>query len=100
VDFRLPRAAGARGGASTATHYITVKDSGQIFGDDGLMTIAQLTLWLQAEARTAREPSLLVKASDGVTTARLAEIANAAHAAHFRVIWAMEEPAAAGDPGR
>ena len=99
VGFRLPAVAGARAGATTATHYITVKDSGQIFGDNGLMNLGQLAAWLQAEAGKTPDPSLLIKASSGVTTAQLAQIFTAAHEAHFRPILAAEEPAGAGDPG-
>jgi biopolymer transport protein ExbD len=99
VDFSLPRVAGARAGAVAATHYITVKNSGQIFGHDGLMNLAQLSAWLQAEAAKTPQPVLLVKASSGVTSAQLAEISNAAHAARFRVIWAAEEPGPAEAPG-
>jgi biopolymer transport protein ExbD len=100
VDFHLPAIAGARAGAAATTHYITVKDSGQIFGDNGLMDLAQLGAWLQAEAGKTRDPSLLVKASAGVTTAQLAAICTAAEDAHFRVILAAEEPARPEDPGR
>ncbi len=99
MGFKLQQVAGARAGAAQATHYITVKDSGQIFGNDGLMSVAQLGAWLQAEARKTREPCLLMKASSGVTTARMDEIITAAYAAHFRVILAAEDPASPGAPG-
>lgn len=100
VDFRLPAVAGARAGAGTATHYITVKNSGEIFGNDGLMNLAQLSAWLRAEAPKTPQPVLLVKASAGVTNAQLAQIYSAAFGAHFRVLLAAEEPAAAGGAGR
>jgi biopolymer transport protein ExbD len=100
VDFRLPAVAGARAGAATATHYITVKNSGEIFGNDGLMNLAQLAAWLQAEAPKTAQPVLLVKASAGVTSAQIAQIYSAAFGAHFRVLWAAEEPAAGGGGGR
>jgi biopolymer transport protein ExbD len=100
VDFHLPAVAGALAGAATATHYITVKDSGQIFGDNGLMDLGQLGAWLQAEAGRSKDPALLVKASAGVTMDQLARICTAAREAHFRVILAAEEPVRAEDPGR
>jgi len=93
VDFRLPASPGARAGALAATRYITVKNSGQIFGNDGLMNIAQLTAWLKREADKTPQPTLLVKASDGVTNEELLQIFSAARAAGFRPIWAAEEPA-------
>jgi biopolymer transport protein ExbD len=93
VDFKLPQIAGARAGALVATHYITVKDSGQIFGNDGLMNLVQLQAWLQAEAPKTPQPSLLVKASARVTNERMLQIFSAAQAAGFRPIWAAEEPA-------
>jgi biopolymer transport protein ExbD len=98
VDFVLPQIDGARAGAAVTTHFITVLPSGQIYDDNGQVTVAQLGAWLQGEARKTAHPSLLVKASASVTTAQLAEIASAAHAAGFHVILAAEEPA--GSPGR
>jgi biopolymer transport protein ExbD len=100
IGFQLPVAAGARAGAGTATHYITVRNSGEIFGNDGLMNLAQLAAWLQAEAPKTRQPVLLVKASSGVTSAQIAQIYSAAFGAHFQVLWAAEEPAAGGGAGR
>ena len=100
VNFRLPVVPGARAGAEAATHVITVKNSGEIFGNDGLMNLAQLAAWLEAEAPKTHQPVLLVIASSEVTTAQQAQISRAAYAAHFQVLWAAGEPAAAGGPGR
>jgi biopolymer transport protein ExbD len=91
----LPEIAGARAGATLTSDSITVLPSGQIYGDNGQITVAQLGVWLQAEARKTRHPSLLVKASSAVTIAQLGEITSVAQAAGFHVVEAAEEPAAA-----
>lgn len=92
VDFRLPEVAGVRAGGEPATDYVTVRRSGQIYAPSGRLSLEQFRAWLKAEAQGKRRPSLLVRASAGVTTAEMADIASAAHEAGFRVIWAAEEP--------
>jgi biopolymer transport protein ExbD len=97
VDFQLPQLAGAQSGAVQATHVISVLRSGQIFSEDGLVDVGQLREWLKARAaRNEAHPTLLVRASAGVTLAKLGEIEDAAHEAGFRVLLAAEE---AGLPG-
>jgi biopolymer transport protein ExbD len=99
VDFQLPQIEGARAGAAQASHVISVLRSGQIFSDEGLVDIGQLREWLKARAGREPNPTLLVRASAGVTLAELTAIEGAARDAGFRVLLAAEErvagPAAA-----
>ena len=95
VGFQLNEMSGARGGATRTTHRITVKPSGLIFIDDGPADKARLNKWLVEEAKTTRQPSLLIIASRTVQGGDIVEIANAALAAGFvHVQWAAEEPTA------
>ncbi len=96
VDFQLPRISGATRGAGEATHFVTVMPSGQIYAPEGRLSMVQFRAWLRQEGRAAPHPGLLVRASAGVTTARMAEIASAANEAGFRVIWAADDPAPNG----
>lgn len=111
VDFRLPEVKGARAGASSASHYVTVGRAGQIYAPTGRLTLPEFRSWLLQQARAWRAahpgaasgPTLLVRASAGVTTSEMADISSAASDAGFRVIWAAEEPQGpaegAGEPG-
>jgi len=93
VDFQIPKMAGAVEGAAITDRFISVLPSGQIFAD-GLLTMSQLREWLKIEAKKLREPSLLVRASEGVPISQLTEIVSAAREAGFtRVVWGAEEPA-------
>ncbi|MBC7366041.1 MAG: biopolymer transporter ExbD [Undibacterium sp.] len=92
VDFQVPEIAGATAGARTTTHQITVQNSGQIFADDGLVSIAQLGRWLERQKKTTPNASLLVLASGGVSNDKLAAIFSVAHQAGFAVIWGALEP--------
>ena len=87
VDFLVPSIAGAGAGARTTTHQITVRRSGQILADDGLVTIKQLEEWLHREKGRTRAPSLLVLASVGVPSDELADIVSVAQKAGFLVVW-------------
>jgi biopolymer transport protein ExbD len=91
VQFELPRAPGVLVDAQPTTHVITVVNAGQIIAGDGPREISQLQGWLDAQARTVREPSLLVRASAQVPTAVLIQIIGMAKAANFKVIVAAEE---------
>ncbi|MSU22497.1 MAG: hypothetical protein EXS32_01605 [Opitutus sp.] len=93
VNFQMKQVAGARAGAARATHHITVTQAGLIFLDDGPADLRRLRDWLKVEAKKTRQPSLLVKASAGVTSGDLADIAGAAAEAGFTVLWGAEEPA-------
>jgi biopolymer transport protein ExbD len=93
VDFRLPQLAGARAGAAAASCYLSVQASGQISTADGLVELAQLPDWLRGQARRDPHPTLLVRASAGVTVAELTAIKAAAQAAGFEsMVLAAEEP--------
>jgi len=96
VDFQLPQLPGAREGAvQTSAYVINVLRSGQIFTEDGLVDMGQLRGWLKARAGRERNPTLLIRASSGVTLAELVEIQGAAREAGFaRVLWGAEEPGA------
>jgi biopolymer transport protein ExbD len=92
IDFQLPQLSGAQAGAVQTTHVISVLRSGQIFSQDGLVDVGQLREWLNARAaRGGPHPTLLVRASAGVTLAKLIEIEDAARDAGFRVLLAAEE---------
>jgi biopolymer transport protein ExbD len=91
VDFKLPRIAGAS--LSTApTHHISVLESGQIYGDQGLLDLPQLRAWLQGEKKGASAPSLLVVASSEVKLTEIADITSVAYEAGFHVILASVQP--------
>jgi biopolymer transport protein ExbD len=98
VDFQLPELAGAQEGAAQPTQVVSVLRSGQIFSEDGLVDIGQLREWLKARATGGGpRPTLLVRASKGVTLSELIEIEGAAHDAGFRVLLGAEERR--GPPG-
>jgi biopolymer transport protein ExbD len=92
VDFVVPTIAGAGNGARTTTHQITVRRSGQILADDGLVTLKQLDEWLNRERAKTRAPSLLVLASVGVPSDEVADIVSVARKAGFLVVWGALEP--------
>ena len=100
VDFRLPTMPGARTGAAATTHVITIKsggfkNGGYVFAPGGALDLKQLGDWLKTEARTTKEPALLVRASDNVPMADLTDVYTVATEAGFvQVIFAAEEPAA------
>jgi biopolymer transport protein ExbD len=93
VDFELPRMAGARAGAvQTTSTIINVLRSGQIFTEDGLVDMGQLREWLKARVGRAPRPTLLIRASTGVTLSELVEIQGAAREAGYgQVLWGAEE---------
>jgi biopolymer transport protein ExbD len=99
VDFRLPTLPGALDGASTTTHVITIKsgglkNGGLVITDSGALTLQKLRDWLEAEAKSWKEPVLLVQASASVPMEDLTEIYSVAQKAGFRVLWAAEAPPA------
>lgn len=100
LDFQIPQTAGAAAGATTTTHQITVQNSGQIFADDGLVSVEQLGRWLQRQKTTTPKPSLLVLASGGVSNEKLAEIVSVAQRAGFGVVWGALEPGDTGGKSR
>ena len=98
----LPRLPGARAGATPTSHHISVTSSGGIFVDSGPVTPKELKRWLATEGEKWRRdagkknlrPALLVGASSEVKMGLLADLATAADAAGFTVVWAEEEPPA------
>lgn len=93
VEFQLPEMAGVRGQAVKTTHDIAVNDAGLIIADEGSITLKRLGDWLKEEAKTTKEPVLLVRADEGVKSSQFTKIAELARAAGFRVVWAAQEPA-------
>ncbi len=100
VDFQLPEQTGAAAGASTTTHQITVRGSGQILADDGVVSIEQLGRWLERQKSMTPHPTLLVLASASVSSQVLAEIVSVARRAGFSVVWGALEPAPNGERSR
>lgn len=101
LDFRLPEVTGAAAGARLTTHRITVRQSGQIFADDGgLVTLKQLGQWLERQKMKTAQPSLLILASAAVRNDELAEIVTVANQAGFAVIWGALEPTPMGEGAR
>ncbi len=99
VGFELPQVAGANANARQTTHVITVISAGQILAGDGMRTADQLPEWLNAQAKTVKQPSLLVRASTRVPAGILARILGMANTAGFTVSLAAEEQPSPGDSG-
>lgn len=96
LDFRMPEMAGAMSGAAATTHVISVPRSGLFFAD-GAMNVAQLRAWLETQAKSVKEPVLLIRASANVPLTDLTELSAMAREAGFvRVIVGAQEPAAPG----
>jgi biopolymer transport protein ExbD len=100
VDFELPQMSGARAGAvRTTSTVVNVLRSGQIFTEDGLVDISQLRGWLKARVGRGARPTLLIRASTGVTLAELIEIQGAAREAGYgEVLWGAEDRATPSFP--
>jgi biopolymer transport protein ExbD len=95
-EFRLPVMSGAREGAATSTHVISLGRSGLILIDGGKVGLPQLREWLAAAAKTTKQPSLLVITDDETAYGEMLAIQSAASDAGFvRVTWAASEPASA-----
>lgn len=99
VDFAVPTVEGAGENARTTTHQITVRRSGQILADEGLVSKKQLADWLLREKSKTLNPSLLVLASAGVPSDELAAIFSLAQGAGFSVIWGALETTSLGGGG-
>lgn len=98
VDFRLPIAAGANASAKAPTHVISVLATGQIFTAHGARKIEELPAYFSEQAKTAKEPVLLVRGDALVPTSDVATITGTAKRAGFvDVLWAAGE--ASGNTG-
>jgi len=96
VDLQLPEVPGAVRGAALTTAYVSVLRSGQIFTEEGLVTMAQLQAWLKTRAQQNKTPSLLIRADRDVPMHAVTDIAAAAYAAGFvHVQEAAQDPTAA-----
>jgi len=100
VDFQLPQIAGARADAVRTTHDIAVKEGGLIIAGNGSITLENLGIWLKEEAKTTKEPTLLVLADAKVPLSELAAIAGLAKQAGFRMQVAADEPSVKRNVGR
>jgi biopolymer transport protein ExbD len=98
--LQIESMAGARASATPTTHYVSVSGSGMIFANQGPVTLEGLKKWLGDEARVTKNPALLVIAARGILVDTQAGIVSAATSAGFRVVWAFEETATGGEPGR
>lgn len=95
LNFQVQELSGARAGAVPTTHRITVQTSDRIFTDAGPVGLAELKSWLAVQAKTVKQPSLLIIASKRVALGSIMEIGGMATAAGFvQVQSAAEEPAA------
>ena len=97
----LPAIAGSNANARPATHHITVHSERQILAGDGLRDVAGLKVWLEAQAKTARQsPVLLVVSKEDVDLGLITRITSVAVAAGFDVQIASVEPKQMGAGGR
>lgn len=95
VNFALPEMRGADAGATRTTHVISVVRPGLIFTDDGALDLGQLHAWLEKQAKSTKDPMLLVRTNSVIPVTDLTDIISAARAAGFRVQVAALEPGAA-----
>jgi biopolymer transport protein ExbD len=94
-EFRLPVMAGAREGAATTTHVISLGRGGLILIDGGKVGLPQLRDWLAKAAKTTQHPALLVMIDDETAYGEMVAVQSAANDAGFvRVTWSATEPAA------
>jgi biopolymer transport protein ExbD len=98
----LPAVVGSNANARMTTHYISVHSEQQIFAGDGLRDLKGLSLWLNDQAKSVKNPVLLVQSNEGVPLDLIARIMSAAQSAGFFVQIASTEPSGrrATSPGR
>ena len=93
VNFRLPSAAGASMSAKAPTHVISVLENGQIFTSHGARKLEELPAYFTHQAKSTKEPVLLVRGDAAVPSSVLVTISSSATAAGFTdVLWAAGEP--------
>lgn len=101
VNFRLPTAAGANASAKAPTHVISVLLNGQIFTSHGapLRTFDEMPAYFAEQARSTKDPVLLIRGDAAVPSSRMVAITSAAQQAGFEVLWAASEPAGTSNAG-
>src|SRR5688572_9532871 len=100
VDFRLPIAEGAMASAKATNHVIDVLATGQIFTSHGARKLEEMPAYFVEQAKTVKDPVLLLRGDGVVPTSLLATLRSAAKQAGFTdVIWAASEPASARKAG-
>ena len=92
VDFRLPTMAGANANAKAPTHAITVLNTGLILTSHGEQKLEALEAFFTEQAKTTKQPILLIRGDAGVPLALTAEISKAAKRAGFEMLWAAGDP--------
>lgn len=101
LKFEVPRVAGARAGAVSTTHRITVERSGLIIIEDGPAdNISRLREWLKTAAKETRRPVLLVWADIQVPMGTLTQIWRAAYEAGFAEVQLVADDRAESGGGR
>jgi biopolymer transport protein ExbD len=88
----LAAMAGSDANARVTTHDIRVWHERQILAGDGLRTLPELEAWLVAQAKTTKEPVLLVHSNAEVSLELMARILSLARGAGFEVQVATVEP--------
>jgi len=84
-----------------ATTVLTVRASGQLLTDGGLLPDTQLKLWLEAEAKAGPRPVLLIEADRRAATGEITRIQGLARRAGFsQVLLAIDEPVSTDGGGR
>lgn len=89
----LPASAGSNLNARTTTHHITVHSERQILAGDGPRDLRGLGEWLEAQAKTVKQPVLLVLSNHEVDLDLITRIKTVAEEAGFEVHVAAVEPA-------
>jgi biopolymer transport protein ExbD len=93
--FALPTIEGAKANAVATNVVISVQRSGvALVADEGMISFAQLGVWLQARAKEHKAPVLLIRADRRVPMQDIADIEALATAAGFTYVQvAFEESA-------
>lgn len=95
----LPSMEGARASAVRTTCHLRILSSGQILSDKGLLSEAQLPLWLQAEGRRDKHAVLLLLAGVDVPIGKITQIQSMAIGAGFAYVALAEQESPAGAAG-
>ncbi|MSU70169.1 MAG: hypothetical protein EXS39_05225 [Opitutaceae bacterium] len=96
VDFKLVQIPNV--GMAQTTHHISVKRGGLIFAANGQIRLAQLRGWLNEQAKTTKQPVLLVLADAEVQSSVVTDIWSAANEAGFGVVLGAETATVGPNP--